>query len=76
MKLVKIQMGFVFQEVFNIEKEVGNFVVIAPDYVKEGWGYNEIYKGEDRFIKPKSNETFKYDEKSGTFYNEKELTCE
>lgn len=38
--------------------------VEAPDYVFEGWGY---VNGE--FVKPEAPEGWKYDEKTGTFYN-------
>lgn len=68
MKFFIIKDSFVFRQIFNLEKELGNSVVIAPDYVFEGWGYDIIQKGENRFIKPECPEGFKYDEKTGTFY--------
>lgn len=42
----------------------------APDYVFEGWGYDETKEGDDRFIKPESPEGWLYDEQTGTFYPE------
>ena len=67
MKYFKVVKNFIFEEIFNLEKEIGNFVVIAPDYVFEGWGFDITQKGENRFIKPECPEGFKYDEKTGTF---------
>ena len=68
MKYFKIVESFVFEEVFDLEKEFGNFIVIAPDYVFEGWFFDITQKGENRFIKPECPNGFKYDEKTGTFY--------
>lgn len=42
--------------------------VETPDYVFEGWGYDETAKGDDRFIKPTPPEGFDYDDETGTFY--------
>ncbi len=44
--------------------------VDAPDYVFEGWGYDEEKEGDDRFIKPISLEGWLYDDETGTFYPE------
>lgn len=44
--------------------------VETPDYVFEGWGYDETKTGDDRFIKPIPPEGWKYDEETGTFYPE------
>lgn len=68
MKYFKIVESFVFEEIFDLEKELGNFIVIAPDYVFEGWFFDITQKGENRFIKPECPNGFKYDEKTGTFY--------
>ena len=68
MKAFEVKGFFVFRQIFNLEKEYGNPIVIAPDYVFEGWGYDVTQKGEKRFIKPECPEGFKYDEKTGTFY--------
>lgn len=40
----------------------------APDYVFEGWGYDETAKGDERFIKPTPPEGWAYDDDTGTFY--------
>lgn len=44
-------------------------IVEAPDYVFEGWGFNPNENGDDRFIKPTAPDGWKYDEKTGTFYD-------
>lgn len=44
--------------------------VEAPDYVFEGWGYDETKIGDERFIKPIPPDGWLYDEDTGTFYKE------
>lgn len=44
--------------------------VEAPDYVFEGWGFNEYQTGDARFVKPVSPDGWLYDDKTGTFYQE------
>lgn len=46
--------------------------VEAPDYVREGWGYDESQTGDDRFVQPTPPEGWLYDVESGTFYQEGE----
>lgn len=46
--------------------------VEAPDYVFEGWGYDETKEGDERFIKPTPPEGWLYDDATGTFYLEEE----
>lgn len=41
--------------------------VEAPDYVFEGWGYDEHEKGDARFIRPEVPDGYEYDEGTGTF---------
>lgn len=43
-----------------------NFVE-APDFVFEGWGFDENAEGDDRFIRPTAPVGYIYDEKSGVF---------
>ena len=45
-------------------------IVEAPDYVFEGWGYDETKIGDERFIKPISPDGWLYDDDTGTFYKE------
>ena len=40
----------------------------TPDYVFEGWGYDETAEGYERFIKPTAPEGWAYDDATGTFY--------
>lgn len=59
----------------TVESTVGYFppellFVEAPDYVFEGWGYDALQTGDDRFIKPTPPEGWVYDESTGTFYPE------
>ena len=42
--------------------------VEAPDYVFEGWGFDEHADGDARFIRPEAPEGYLYDEATGTFY--------
>jgi hypothetical protein len=46
----------------------GLLFVEAPDYVFEGWGYDDNLSGDARFIKPVPPDGFLYDDASGTFY--------
>ncbi len=40
----------------------------APDYVFEGWGYDETQQGDARFVQPEPPEHWIYDPETGTFY--------
>ena len=42
--------------------------VEAPDYVCEGWGFDETAEGDERFIEPTPPEGWLYDRETGTFY--------
>ena len=42
--------------------------VEAPDFVFEGWGYDESAQGDQRFIKPTPPEGWLYDESTGVFF--------
>lgn len=42
--------------------------VEAPDYVFEGWGYDDTQEGDERFIKPTPPDGWLYDDATGTFY--------
>ena len=41
--------------------------VEAPDYVFEGWGFDETKTGDERFIKPTPPEGWYYDDETGSF---------
>ena len=45
----------------------------APDYVFEGWGYDDSADGDERFVKPIPLEGWLYDDLTGTFYREDSL---
>lgn len=42
--------------------------VEAPDYVREGWGFNPSAEGDARFIEPTPPSGWRYDRDTGTFY--------
>lgn len=46
--------------------------VEAPDYVREGWGYDASKEGDERFLQPQPPEGWLYDIETGTFYPEGE----
>lgn len=79
MKIFQILNGFCFWDashvVSSLEEASQRFApdivfVEAPDYVREGWGYNELSEGDERFIKPTPPDGWLYDDESGTFYKD------
>lgn len=40
----------------------------APDYVREGWGFDPSAEGDARFIEPTPPPGWRYDRDTGTFY--------
>ena len=40
----------------------------APDYVREGWGFDETAESDARFVEPTPPEGWLYDQETGTFY--------
>lgn len=82
MKVFQILDGFCYNDVtkqFNcLRATEGCFTpetkfAEAPDYVFEGWGYDETKEGDERFIKPEAPDGWLYDEGTGTFYQEGQL---
>ena len=57
-------------ERFDLSHVTGILIVDAPDYVFEGWGYDDTKNGDERFIKPVPPEGWLYDDNTGTFYPE------
>ena len=56
----------------TLEDTVGKYApdivfVEAPDYVFEGWGYDETKEGDARFLKPTAPEGWYYDDVTGQF---------
>lgn len=39
----------------------------APDFVFQGWGYDETVDGDERFIKPGTPDGYRYDDGCGCF---------
>ena len=79
MKIVNIFSGFVYKdysrELKTLEdaksKYSSNMIFVeAPDYVFEGWGYDESKTGDERFVKPIAPNGWLYDDDTGTFYKE------
>lgn len=48
----------------------------APDYVREGWGYDPSAEGDARFIRPTPPAGWEYDDATGTFYRPEDLENE
>lgn len=77
MKIVQILGGFVHWDasasVPNLEAASRLFAadmifVEAPDYVFEGWGFDPLLSGDERFIRPEVPEGWLYDDATGTIY--------
>lgn len=82
MKVFQIKNNSCYNDVTakfpTAEDTVGRFppsvlFVEAPDYVREGWGYDESKEGDERFLQPEPPEGWLYDLESGTFYQEGEI---
>ena len=81
MKIGQIENGFVHWDaspvVPDMEWAANHYApniafVEAPDYVFEGWAFDEDKEGDERFIKPVPPEGWLYDDATGTFYLEEE----
>lgn len=81
MKIFQIHLGFCHWDATRkhptLESTKGRYTsetlfVEAPDYVFEGWGYDETAEGDARFIQPVPPEGWLYDAETGTFYPEDE----
>mgnify|MGYP006982396785 CR=1 FL=1 len=79
MKLMQIFCGFCHYDMTPVVANLDEvkekcppdvLVVEAPDYVFEGWGYDETQEGDARFIKPTPPEGWLYDDATGSFYPE------
>lgn len=76
MKIMQIENGFVHWDAtrdvpdLNWAKEhyASNIVFVeAPDYVFEGWSFDETLEGDARFVVPTAPEGWHYDIDLGTF---------
>lgn len=79
MKIFQIKDGFCYCDLTPKHQTIENtynrypkdiLIVEAPDWVFEGFGYNYLAEGDERFVKPTPPEGFLYDEGTGTFYHE------
>lgn len=85
MKIVQIENGFVHWDAtpqvpsldYAKTHYASNIIFVeAPDYVFEGWAYDETLDGDDRFVKPIPPEGWLYNDKNGAFYQEADLSIE
>lgn len=76
MKIFQILNGFCHYDATpvhpTLEDTVGKYAsdivfVEAPDYVFEGWGYDETKEGDARFIQPTAPDGWKYNVATGQF---------
>ena len=76
MKIFQTKNGFMYKDISNLQDQFGVlnipelYAVETPDYVFEGWGYDESAEGDARFIQPEAPAGWLYDEATGTFYQE------
>ena len=80
MKIFQILNGFCY---YNLTPQFPTFeiarshfapniqIVETPDYVFEGWGYDETAEGDARFLRPEPPEGWIYNEENGTFEPER-----
>lgn len=77
MKIVQIEEGFVHWDATSAVPSLewakshyaSNIIFVeAPDYVFEGWIFDNSKEGEDRFIKPTPPDGWLYNENNGSFY--------
>ena len=79
MKVFEIENGHIkcWLKRFNSIEEARKYMapsielVEAPDYVYSTWGYDESKSGDNRFIKPETNQGdgWVYNDEDGTFWN-------
>lgn len=79
MKIVLIENNFVHwdasHEVPDLDWAKSHYApdfifVEAPDFVREGWIFDETLEGDDRFIPPEAPEGWVYDYETGSFFEE------
>lgn len=79
MKVFQIKNNYCYHDTTakfpTVAATVGRFppsvlFVEAPDYVREGWGFDASKEGDERFLQPQPPEGWLYDIETGTFYQE------
>ena len=75
MKVFQIVSGFCYYDATHLHSSVASIpegiyppnleFIDAPDYVREGWGYDGV-----NFIEPTAPEGWLYDRDTGTFYED------
>lgn len=82
MKLFQIESGVCYWDATSkfptLESTTDHFppdvlFVEAPDYVFEGWFFDDTAEGDARFIQPTPPEGWLYDIGTGTFYQEGDI---
>lgn len=77
MKIFQILNGFCYYDATpvhpTLESTAGAYspeivFVEAPDYVFEGWGFDDAQEGDERFVKPTPPEGWYYDDETGSFH--------
>ncbi len=78
MKVFQIAFGVCYYDATTLYSNVASIpedhyppnavFVEAPDYVREGWGYDETAGGDAKFIEPTPPKEWLYDGETGTFY--------
>lgn len=76
MKIVQIENGFVHwdatRDVPDLDWAASHYApniifVEAPDYVFEGWTFDEELEGDERFVQPVAPDGWVYDVETGAF---------
>ena len=81
-KIFQVVSGFCYYDATRTHRDLKStegkyppdiLFVEAPNYVREGWGYDETKEGDERFIMPVAPDGWSYDLETGTFYKDGEL---
>ena len=84
MKVFQVLQGFCHWDATSVHPTLDSIApdqyhtniefVEAPNYVFEGWGYDETVEKDARFIEPTPPEGWLYDGGTGTFYPDPNYT--
>ena len=83
-KIFQVYNGLCYYDATRIHTSISSIIpgtyspsvefVEAPDYVREGWGYDKTQEGDARFIEPTPPDGWLYDRETGTFYPDPNYT--